>query len=354
MASPPKRKKLEKTVQDPVASFQGQSTQKFYCCRCGTAFSRQKGYFPVSHSPMYRGSGYLPMCSDCVEEMYERYRSVLKDDKEAMRRMCMKLDLYWNEDIYKMVERTAGVNSRVRNYIGKTNIVRYLDKTFDDSVKEGTAFEAMNSGEEQVEQQDETSAIDESNTVEPEPIDQQLIDFWGAGFAPDFYTELERRYQEWTGGVPVTEPSERSLYKQICILEATISRDSAQGRAIDKNVNVLNTLLGSMNLKPAQKKENIDASVEGTPFGVWIRRWEDTKPIPEPDPELKDVDGIVRYISTWFLGHLCKMLNIKNTYCKLYEDEIARMRIERPQYEDEDDETVFNDVFAPNSGGDDG
>lgn len=158
--------------------------------------------------------------------------------------------------------------------------------------------------------------------------------------------ELERRYRDWTDGANIADPTERSLYKQICILEATINRDSAQGKAIDKNVNALNTLLGSMNLKPTQKKDEADSSVDGTPFGVWIRRWENTKPIPEPDPELKDVDGIVRYISIWFLGHLCKMLGIKNTYCKLYEDEIAKMRIERPEYEDEDDETLFNDIFS--------
>jgi len=40
------------------------------------------------------------------------------------------------------------------------------------------------------------------------------------------------------------------------------------------------------------------------------------------------------------------MLGIRNTYCKLYEDEIAKMRIERPEYEDDDDETMFNDIFS--------
>ena len=30
------------------------------------------------------------------------------------------------------------------------------------------------------------------------------------------------------------------------------------------------------------------------------------------DEDLKDVDGIVKYIEVWFKGHLAKMLNIKN------------------------------------------
>ena len=40
------------------------------------------------------------------------------------------------------------------------------------------------------------------------------------------------------------------------------------------------------------------------------------------------------------------MLGIKNTYCRLYEEEIAKMRVDRPEYEDEDDETLFNDIFG--------
>lgn len=340
MADSPRRKKLEKTLDDTRTV----STQKFYCSRCGTAFSRQKGYFPVSHSPMYRGLGYLPICNECIDEIYDQYRSSLANDREAMRRMCMKLDLYWNDAIYDMVEKSAGVHSRVRNYIGKTNIIRYIDKTFDDTLLEESQAKQLNKPDAFQFTQDEYSATDTADVVIE--VEKSVIDFWGSGFSPDFYVELEKRYKDWTGGENIIDPTERSLYKQICILEATINRDSAQGRAIDKNVNALNTLLGSMNLKPAQKKDDIDSSTESTPFGVWIKRWENTKPIPEPDPEFQDVDGIVRYISIWFLGHLCKMLGIRNTYCKLYEDEIAKMRIERPQYEDEDDETVFNDIFS--------
>lgn len=40
------------------------------------------------------------------------------------------------------------------------------------------------------------------------------------------------------------------------------------------------------------------------------------------------------------------MLGIKNTYCKLYEDEMERLRVERPDLEDEDDEGAFNDIFG--------
>ena len=340
MADAARRKSLEKDSDSLTIN-----SSKTYCCRCGVAYGRKKGCFPVSHSPMYRGSGFLPICNDCVDNMYEQYRVDLGDDREAMRRMCMKLDLYWSDSIYQMVLRTAGVNSRIRSYIGKTNLIRYIDKTFDDTLREDAEFTISVPDEDA---QDTDTADNEDNEIE---VDPSLIEFWGKGYKPEFYYELERKYQEWTENLDELEPGERSIYKQICLLEAIINRDSAAGRPIDKNVNTLNSLLGSANLKPTQKKsDDADSTSDSTPFGVWIRRWENDRPIPDPDPELEDVDGIIRYISIWFLGHLCKMLGIKNTYCKLYEDEIAKMRVERPEYEDEDDEALFNDIFGSDDG----
>lgn len=40
------------------------------------------------------------------------------------------------------------------------------------------------------------------------------------------------------------------------------------------------------------------------------------------------------------------MLGIRNTYCKLYEQEMARLKVERPETEAEDDESAFNDIFG--------
>ena len=344
MADAPKRKRLEKVQQDNLPV----SNQKFYCYRCGMAFSRQKGYFPVSHSPMYRGIGYLPFCNDCIDTLFDEYRQSLGSDREAMRRLCMKLDLYWHDSIFDMVERTAGVNSKVRSYIGKTNIIRYIDKSYDDTVEEE---ERNGIAAARQEERVQTGYLPEDDAQEENiDIPEDVILFWGPGYTPKMYLELEERKKYWLSRFPVGnnfDIGEEALIRQICNLEIDINHDRAAGKSIDKNVNTLNTLLGSANLKPAQKKsEEADAELDNMPFGVGIRKWENTRPIPEPDPELQDVDGIVRYISIWFLGHLCKMLGIKNTYCKLYEDEMERLRVKTPEFEDEDDESMFNNIFS--------
>lgn len=322
----------------------------FYCTRCPRHFKKQKGNFPASQSPMFReNGGHLPVCRHCIDEMYHHYKDVLGDDKAAIRRICLKFDIYWSENVYRMLYKQNTSTSRVLSYISKANLIQYVGKTFDD-----TLDEESQAGEILI-----NSINGQENTSEDAPIPESVIDFWGNGLAPSFYIELERRYKKWLSNYPDPDSidlGEQAVLKQICILEATINRDSSEGKPIDRNVNTLNTLLGSANLKPIQKKEGNEAKLEQTPFGVWIRKIEDTRPVSEPLPEFKDVDGIIKYISVWFLGHLCKMLKINNKYSNMYEEEMSRLTVERPEYEGEDEEVMFEDIFerANHEGGDDG
>lgn len=345
MAQQQRKKKLEKNIEkgeividEPIGPG-----SKTYCVRCGIAYSRKKGYFPVSHSPMYRGSGYAPVCNTCLDKMYETYCAEL-GAKEAMRRICMKLDLYWCEDIYNLVEKSVGVTSRIRAYIGKTNLYKYIDKNYDDTLKDEA--EALANGthlNQRIEYGDESLEASKEEII-PDP---EVVDFWGSDFSPEFVQKLDRRYKYWTSDLDELDKGSVSLYKQICILEETINRDAAEGKPVDKNISMLNTVLGSANLKPVQKKSETDTSIDSTPFGVWIDRWENKRPVPDPDPDLQDVDGIIRYITTWFYGHISKALGIKNVHCEMYEKELEEMKIKRPELAEEDDEeTLLNLIFG--------
>ena len=323
--------------------------EKFICTRCSAIYKRQRGNFAASQSPIYKGNGgYMSVCSNCLDDLFHHYKTVLGDEAEAMKRMCMKFDIYWNPDIYAMVSKANTSASRIRSYISKTNLVKYVGKSFDDTLdEEGVGPIRVTLSNES----DSEHTVEEVNI--PDPTVEQ-IEFWGAGFSPDFYFDLQSRYNRWTHELPMPmDRATEAFYRQVCTLEATINRNAAAGKPIEQSVNSLNALLGSMNLKPVQKKQDeaLDSAFEDMPFGVGIRMCENTRPIPKPNPEFEDVDGVVRYISIWFLGHLCKMLGIRNTYCKLYEDEMARLKVERLETTDEDDEGAFNDIFG-DSGGD--
>lgn len=321
------------------------SSDTAICSRCGKKYSRRKGYFPVSYAILHKGIGYIPVCKDCIDTMYNTYLAQCNNAKDAVRQMCRKLDLYWSESVYEMVSRKSTTHSMMTQYIAKINTVSYAGKSYDDTLSESGTLWSFN------EDANSSTDYDDSNTQADEIIEtpDEIIAFWGSGYSDEMYRELEQRRQYWMSKFPdgiELDVGTEALIRQICSLELDINRDRIAGKSVDKSVNALNNLLGSANLKPTQQKADGDNAQENTPFGVWIRRWETQRPIPDPDPELEDVDGIIRYISIWFLGHLCKMLGIKNTYCRLYEEEIAKMRVDRPEYEDEDDETLFNDIFG--------
>ena len=318
------------------------------CRKCGVAYGRLKGNFPISYAQLHKGVGYLPYCRSCVDSMYDAYLAECGDPKRAVRQMCRKLDLYWNEKSFEAVEKTTSNRSMMTGYITRVNGLKQAGKSYDDTLREENAMWEWESvlGSEPapvaVASQPETD--DPINMIE---VPEDVIEFWGSDFEPEFVMKLDKRYKQWTDGADLDKGS-ISLYKQICILEEMINKDAAEGRPVDKNMNTLNTLLGSANLKPAQKKSEADAAMEATPFGVWIDRWEHKRPVPEPDPAFKDVDGIIRYISIWFYGHISKALGIKNMYCEMYEKEMARMKVERQEFIDDgdDDEACFNSIFG--------
>ena len=61
----------------------------------------------------------------------------------------------------------------------------------------------------------------------------------------------------------------------------------------------------------------------------------------------------MKNITTWFLGHACKMVGLRNSYCKLYEDAMNELRVKHPEYDEEDDDTLLSDLFSGSDNGGD-
>lgn len=374
--SVPKSKRVVSKPGDPPPPKV--TLDKFRCVRCGQIYKRQKYNFSPSRSPIYAGNdGYLPICTNCLEDLAVHYKTVLKSEAAAIQRICMKFDIYWSPDVYAMISKghVPPTKSKIREYMSRVNLIQFADKTYDDTLDELEKKLELDSKQQKDEQKklemkiamlaeqvagsQEKKDEDAEPVVEDdgEPIPQEVIDFWGTGFDKDYYRYVQSRYDVWTKDVEKPMPvSTEALYKQICDTEAIIVRRAMSGADTDKPKATLINLLGALNEKPSQKQQqgtdSADEEFEKISFGMGIRMCETMRPIPKPDPEYNDVDGIVRYITIWFLGHLCKMLGIKNTYCKMYEEEMERLRVEREISPDEDDDAAFDEIFGSDAGGD--
>lgn len=329
------------------------------CTRCGRSYGSYKTFFPASCAALYKGLGYIPICKSCIESMYNSYLIECGNAKDATRQMCRKLDLYWNEVLYIQTEKKNTPHTIVSKYIQKINSVACAGKSYDDTlIDDGLLWDMgrkrySDLDEEGGEPKDDNRQRYVVAELEPVEITEDIVAFWGPGYTPEMYIELEQRLQYYRSqmGDDQNDMSTDAILRQIVMLEIDINKARAEGRAVDKMMSTFNSLMSSLN-KPLLKGDS-NSAIATTPLGVWIKRWEDERPLPEVDNSLKDVDGIIKYVLTWVYGHVTHMLGVRNTYSKLYEEAIEKYRVNRPEYDDEDDDTMLYDIFKDSGDGSD-
>ena len=323
-----------------MASIEIGAAANAVCHKCGTQYGTMKGYFPICHSYLNKGVGYLPYCKRCVDEIYELYLAECGDPTKAIRQVCRKLDIYWSSKACDQAIQQSSSKTAISTYLTKINTYYYAGKSYDDTlIEECKLWEC-----------DDNDICDGSDTT-PDPT-EEIKAFWGPGYTAEMYAELEARLQYYRSQMDESMKQDLgtdALLRQIAMLEIDINKARAGGSSVDKMVSTLNSLLSNLS-KPAKKSEEINSSTVNTPFGVWIKKWEDERPLPEIDESLKDVDGITKYVLTWVYGHIAHMLKVKNARTKLYDEAIAELRVERPEYDDEDDESMLEDIFGRSEG----
>ena len=312
------------------------NSERVFCHHCGKQFSKRTGNFLKSYAELYKGMQHMPYCKDCIDAIYSKYLATCNDPKVAVRQMCRKFDLYWNESTYEKAINLSVARSVMSRYLQIINGPVYAGKSYDDTLlDEGTLWD-FGTGSSVI-QENKDSADDDIDSEIEIPEDVKM--FWGSGYSNSMYDALEQRRKYWMSKFPddvELDIGTEAIIRQICSLELDINRDRAEGKAVDKSINALNTLLGSANLKPVQKKDDNDSSLENTPLGVWLYRYENKRPLPD---EYKD-SKILKYVFIW-MGHVCRMLGVKNAYEQLYQEEIDRLRVEKPEYDGDDDEAIF-------------
>lgn len=321
------------------------------CYRCRKLYDKRRGNFLKSYAPLYKGTGYIHICRECVGSIYNIYLKACDNPALATRQVCRKLDLYWNDGIFNTVEKKSTSQNVVFQYISRiAGISSCAGKCYDDTL---IAEELLWNfpGNQSDENQNNTTLHSSDLEDEPNVIDEvgeDIVAFWGSGYTAEMYRELEERKEYWMSRLPGSDDLDigaEAYIRQICGLELDINKLRALGKSTDKQVTTLNALLGSMNMKPTQRRnEDLENDINTTPMGVWLYRYENKRPLPEIDDQLKDVNGVKRYVFTW-MGHLCKMMGVENGYTKMYEKEVERLRVLKPEY-DGDEEGLIIESYS--------
>lgn len=315
--------------------------EKCRCFYCGKEYVDTNYY--KSNSELYVNIGKIPYCKQCIGKLYqcflERYTNegCLNPEKKAVRRLCMAFDIYFNEKAYN-----DAINDAKRRKMDITAMAAYMkivqlkqgrDNTYDNTVYE----------EEQIDM-----ANVHTDVVEDRNVSEITINFFGSGFTDEDYEFLQEQYDDWIARHECNTKAQEEIFKRICFKQLEILKATRRGEDTKHLDATFRDLLDAAKLQP--KQNSGDTTADNQTFGTLIDKWENERPLPEIDEELKDVDKIGYYIDTFFRGHTCRMLNVKNAFSNLYSSMMKKFTVNKPEYnvdeEDYDSELNFDTIFG--------
>lgn len=319
-----KRQILNRDYAKPRIKVADPTNEKrtYRCCMCGHEYNTQKGNFlSGGKSVLWKGNGgYVPFCRSCCDLLMESMISFYSGNEEhAMRRMCSIFDWYYSETAASASRAVLlATKSYLGTYASKMNIAQVANK--------GTSF--CDTLLDEYDESERITDISQVDDIQPNDEDgfivtREMIRTWGKGFTPDQYQFLEEEYADWTTKNICKTKAQEELFRNIALaqLDVRIARESG-GKVTDAQ-KALQDLMNSANILPKQNSDNILADTQT--FGTLLKKYEDTDPIPEPDERWRDVDGIRRYMNTWFRGGLGKALKLNNENTALYEEATKEM-----------------------------
>lgn len=298
------------------------------CVDCGEWLARSNFYTSRKYE-----SGIYPVCKKCVMARVEQRSK--KDDKpnetkESVQEVLRDMDLPYIDSLYMGCcesvaddSRIAGKKSPFQQMItALLSLPNYKGKTWKDSDAE----------------------IETSGSLSRK-VKQSTVKRFGAGFTNEDYIFLQDQYEDWITRYECKTKAQEELFERLSFKKLEIYRATRDGKPTKDLDESYQRLMQTANITP--KQNSMDALSEGQTLGKLIEKWETERPIPECDPELKDVDHIGQYIDVFFKGHMAKLLNLKNPLQHIYENFIKKYTVTKPEYdEDADSEELFDKIFG--------
>lgn len=302
--------------------------------------------FYDSCSPLFGSVGKAPYCKRCIEALYNKYQDEYMkmgyddSDRKAVERICMILDVYYNHDAFDAVadkcqdKLGAGI---ILHYMQRTKLRQYRNKNYGTTLSE--KFNAVHIKEtvcdvcEEQEEQEDKSDIKAASAI------------FGDGFSDEDYIFLKTQYDDWTARHECNTKAQEEIFKRLCFKQLEILKATRAGEDTKHLDATFRDLLDTAKLQP---KQNSGETVsDAQTFGTLIDKWENTRPIPEVEEELKDIDKIGYLIHVFFTGHLAKVLNLGSSLSNLYDEYIKKYTVEKNIDSGEsDNEVLFDKIFG--------
>jgi hypothetical protein len=306
-----------------------------YCRKCQK--TKDLNGFYKATNPFLDSNGFMSVCKDCCNEVYDYYFSLYKNMEKALDLTCQDLDVRFNKQVFEQtqshIEKLLSTGKTANSVFGyyksklgstgknneKIDSFRYKDS---DHLKE-LQFEIAN----------RNNNIDIELTESDFELTEKIIKYWGKNKEFWEYEFLEEQIYKLKTDFECPDYGMEMIMKDICFINLNIER-IRQGREngdIPKLIESRSKLMNDGNLKPVQAT-GADKN-EKMSLGVFIKKWENERPVTKTlDDEMK------RYIDTFMVGHLAKMEGLNNEAVRKYEEAIKEYTIDFSSVKQYDDE----------------
>lgn len=317
------------------------------CMCCNKSYSSNEFY--NSDSDLHKAIGRIPYCRSCLDNFYNDYLKKYEElqysepQRKSIERICMILNLYYSDKIFELADRdfkkNDGITTLFALYLKHVKLYQYRNKNYDTTIHERYK-----------DSKDETISMSMYSKKDADVDNdiQEAIDLFGQGFSNEDYMYLIEQYRDWTMRHECKTKAQEEIFKQICFVQLDILKATRSKMDTKDLLATFQKLLDTAKLQP--KQNSGDATSDNQTFGTLIDRWENTRPLPEIDEELKDVDKIGLYVDVFFKGHLSKMMGIKNGLSNSYSNFMKKYTVDKPEYaDDESSEALFDAIFGDQS-----
>ncbi|MBS5369405.1 MAG: hypothetical protein KHY19_08080 [Coprobacillus cateniformis] len=307
-----------------------------YCSHCRN-WKTVRAFYESAKSP--DGIEHYA-CKECIlnECTDVGKNGIRSDNKEKTIETFRKLDWYFDEKVYNdlLQKILEGVGEKIKSTAVQQwitmnrSINDYKFKSFSDSI-----FDIED--------------IEGNDSPEDIRIIQKTLKKAKKRFGSDYSNEdlmfLENEYQDWVSRYECSQKAQEETFENLSILKLMKRNAIKKGlstKDIDKSYQ---DWLDTGKLKP--KQNSLDTFSDAQTLGTLIQKYEETRPLPEIDPELEDVDKIGLYIDAFYRGHASKMLGLKNRFSNIYEKVMSKYTVTPPSYDEESDsEILFDKIFG--------
>lgn len=281
------------------------------CSKC-TADKEIDVDFYVASSDLISVDGRMPICKVCFQDTID------DTDKSSLVNALRSVDRPFIEEYYRSAYDAETNSFSIGNYMRLVSMPLNRAKTYADS---------------EFAPRDMEHFVDDSKMLQDSEVEEENFDMeefekrWGAGYEKEDYIFLENEYNKLMDSHEeeiVDSRSAEILIEEALHLRLSIQRKRVRGTGTITGQDVKNVrdLFKAAGISPENQKDNTNEEEES--FAKFIEQWENERPIPEPAPEWKDVDNISKFFKVYVLGHLKRMMGIKNDNEEEYWEELDK------------------------------